>query len=213
MISIIIPVKRLESTKSRLASILSKEQRIELSIYLLEDLLRIINTCNIFDVIIVGSDQTIERLASSFNVRFILDQGEGVNNAVRLADSHIDKFEASMIVPLDLPLLEPIDLIMIEDISKSIKKGIIITPSYRLDGTNILLRKPSLVMQTYYDMDSYLIHIQKAKEQGLEIKILLNDRLMHDLDSIEDIDYLINSRSNKKSISYLKGIIAKNIDK
>jgi 2-phospho-L-lactate guanylyltransferase len=211
MICIIIPVKRLEFAKSRLSEILSKEQRVELSIYLLEDLLSVIKACNIFDIIIIGYDQSIESMASSFNIIFIHERGEGVNNAIRLADKYMDRFEASIVIPIDLPLLEPIDLMIIKDISNSIKNGIIITPSYRLDGTNLLLRKPPLVMETYYDMDSYLLHIQKAREKGLEVKILLNERIMHDLDSIEDINYLLNTKSNKKSILYLKDIMAKNI--
>ncbi|GIU71269.1 MAG: hypothetical protein KatS3mg003_1259 [Candidatus Nitrosocaldaceae archaeon] len=205
MICIIIPVKKLEYTKSRLSSILNKDQRIRLSLYMLEDLLNVIDIANrnIFKPIVIGSDQAVKEIADRFDAYFIEDANEGVNEAVRLADDVAKDYDASLVIPIDLILLEPIDLIMLYDIAEDIDKGVIITPSARLDGTNILLRKPSSIIDTYYDMDSYLLHMNKALEDGLDVRILLNTRITYDLDSIRDLKYAINTNINKKSILYL----------
>lgn len=207
MISIVIPVKRLIYTKSRLSSLLSKEERVNLSLYLLEDLLDLISTLDLFDVIVVGSDDEVKTVANRFNARFIRDESVGVNEAVKLAYDYLKESKASLVIPIDLVLLEPTDLIMLYETSKEIEQGIIIVPSDRLDGTNILLRKPSLVMDTYYDMDSYLLHIEKALDLGLEVRILLNDRIRYDLDSFADIKRIISINTNKKSIAYLKDLL------
>ena len=206
MICIIVPVKKLERTKSRLADLLDIDERIKLSLYLLEDLLRVIDSAGIFETIVVGSDDEVRDIAKEFNARFVKDESKGVNEAVRLTEDYAEVFEASLVIPIDLILLEPIDLIMLDDITKDMRNGIILTPSNRLDGTNLLLRKPALVMDTYYDMDSYLLHINKALAKGLEVKILLNDRLVHDLDSIDDIEYVMRYENGKKSIRYLRSL-------
>lgn len=207
MICIIVPVKRLKDTKSRLSDLLNIDERMKLSLYLLEDLLTITSIIDGFETIVVGSDDEVKDIAKKFNAKFIEDESKGVNEAVKLADSYTKEFEASLVIPIDLVLLEPIDLIMLYDITKDMKDGIILSPSNRLDGTNLLLRKPSLIMDTYYDMDSYLLHLHKALDQGLDVRILLNNRITHDLDSIADIKHIMNIDANKKSINYLKTIL------
>lgn len=202
----IIPVKRLDSSKSRLSSMLDKESRIKLSIYLLEDLLSVVDC--VFDSVVVGYDDEVKRISEMFSSKFIKDNGSGVNDAVRFANEYCKAYDATIVLPIDLILLTTIDLVIIKEVARRVKRGIVITPSRRLDGTNILLRKPPLVMDTYYDMDSYLIHIDKALEQGLEVNILLNNRLRYDLDDAKDLKYLLNIEFNikKKSVEYLKSL-------
>ncbi|MEM2855693.1 MAG: 2-phospho-L-lactate guanylyltransferase [Candidatus Nitrosocaldaceae archaeon] len=203
MICIVIPVKRLVRTKSRLAGIFGIDIRKRLTLYMLEDMLSIINN-KTFQTIVVGYDDEVKDLSKRFDAIFIKDEDKGINEAISLTDDYCKRFDASIVIPVDLLLLTPIDLFVLRDIARYKRRGIVITPSSRLDGTNILLRKPPLVMKTYYDKDSYLIHINKALEDSLDVSILLNNRIMYDLDSIDDINYLVNHNINKKSVSYLK---------
>ena len=206
-VCIIIPVKRLRDSKSRLADVLPLEARVNLSLYLLEDLLDIIRAIDNLTPMVIGHDDDVKSIARRYKARFIKDDSKGVNDAIALADRYSKRFDASIVIPIDLPLMSKDDLKMLIDDAKDKKKYVIIIPSSRFDGTNILLRKPPSVMDTYYDMDSYLLHLNKALELGLEVSILLNHKLMHDLDSIDDIDYIIEHGSDKRSIRYLRSIL------
>ncbi len=93
-------------------------------------------------------------------------------------------------------------------------------PSQRFDGTNILLRKPNLIIDTFYDNNSFYNHIKATTEKKKVIKIFDIENLMIDLDTIEDVTTIINIYDNKrnndktkkkikdsKSINFLKEIM------
>ena len=125
-----------------------------------------------------------------------------------------------MIIPIDLPLLSTKDIKDILKFSRKFENGICIVPSRRYDGTNVLLRKPNLIIDTFYDNNSFYNHIKKTAEKKRVVKIFNYENLMIDLDTIEDAMTIIN-RFNEmidsdkiedklkysKSISFLKEIM------
>ncbi|MBA3285033.1 MAG: hypothetical protein H0U27_08245, partial [Nitrosopumilus sp.] len=71
--------------------------------------------------------------------------------------------------------------------SRKFEKGICIVPSKRFDGTNVLLRKPNLVIDTFYDNNSFHNHVKIAAENNVSIEIIKNENLMIDLDTVDDV--------------------------
>jgi 2-phospho-L-lactate guanylyltransferase len=206
----IVPVKRFENAKRRLSSVLDRDGRIRLSSLMLEDTLAILSTVpSLTKVVIVSSDRRAEELARKYGAKFVNEEKEkGVNSAVALADSFCiqEAAEATIILPHDLPLLDESDITKAQEIAQKESQCIVICPSYRYDGTNMLLRKPPSVITTFYDSDSYNMHIKTAESRGVSVKYFLSKSLMYDVDTPEDVLCLVKEEKGiaSRSIEFLK---------
>ena len=122
------------------------------------------------------------------------------------ADSYCTKqgTDATVVVPQDLPLLDTIDVSMVCDLAENEDKCIVICPSLRYDGTNLLLRKPPSVMETYYDSDSYETHVKVASERGIPVKLYFSKRLMSDIDTLEDARQFAKEAGSGKTLEFIK---------
>ena len=189
-IAAVIPIKNLHFAKSRLSNILTPQQRKSLVLYLLTITIKTLKESQfISEIIIVSSDKAIQRFCVKNNLRFIRDSDNGVNNAVILADHYcIDNdIDANIVIPHDLPFISAKEIDQICTISEKYPKCIIICPSKRFDGTNILFRKPPNVIKTFYDDNSYMNHLKEAQKFNIPIESLDLDSLMFDIDTKEDL--------------------------
>lgn len=225
--AIIIPIKRLEKSKTRLSPFLDFDQRKNLTELLILDTLEKVSTLKNSQTILVCSETL--KLPSKFKDLVILNEKYsdvcgGVNVAIELANEYIEnnQFEESIIVPIDLPLMSITDLKELLEFSKGFNDGICIVPSRRYDGTNILLRKPNSIISTFYDNNSFYNHIKDATEKKRSVKVFNFESLMIDLDTIEDIFYILDIynrieyydmlrkneiKKNSHSLLFLKEII------
>jgi 2-phospho-L-lactate/phosphoenolpyruvate guanylyltransferase len=189
-IAAVIPVKNLHYAKSRLSTILTLQQREKLVLFLFNITIRTLKKSQfISEIIVVSSDKTIERFSFKNGLKFIKDFDNGVNNAVILADHYcIDNdIDANIIIPHDLPFISFKEIDYICNISEKYPKCVIICPSKRFDGTNILFRKPPTVITTFYDNNSYLNHLKETQKFNIPIESLNFDNLMFDIDTKEDL--------------------------
>jgi 2-phospho-L-lactate/phosphoenolpyruvate guanylyltransferase len=82
---------------------------------------------------------------------------------------------------------------------------IVICPSLRYDGTNMLLRKPPSVIATFYDNDSYNMHVKAALKLGIPVKALFSKSVMYDIDTPEDAQQLTKEEVfSARSIEFIK---------
>jgi 2-phospho-L-lactate guanylyltransferase len=189
-IAAVIPVKNLHSAKSRLSPFLTLQQRRNLALILLNATIKTVKSSRfISDIIVVSSDDTIKNFSFENSLKFIKDADNGVNNAVILADRYCieNEIDANIVIPNDLPFLSFKSIDQICVISEKYSKCIIICPSKRFDGTNILLRKPPGVIKTFYDNDSYANHLKEAKQLNIPIESLDHDNLRFDIDTKQDL--------------------------
>lgn len=206
----IVPVKRFENAKTRLSSVLDTDERIHLSLLMLEDTLHTLSMASsLTKVVIVSSDKRAEELATKHGANFVNEETEdGVNSAVALADRYCIKeaADATLIIPYDLPLLDKSDISKAQELAQKEAHCIVICPSHRYDGTNMLLRKPPSVIATFYDSDSYNMHVKAATSRGIAIKYLFSKSLMYDVDTPEDVFRLIKEEMGTavQSIKFLK---------
>ena len=189
--AIIIPIKSFKKSKTRLRKFLNLEQRINLCHHFVNDLIEKVSKLEQCQIILV-TNESIDLPDTIKNKSLIIKEGEnntGVNSAVALADSYVtrNKFEKSLVVPIDIPLFNLPQIREIIQYSKNFDEGICIVPSYRYDGTNILLRKPHTVIETSYDNNSFFNHLKRTMEKGASIKIFDFENLTADVDTIEDI--------------------------
>ena len=206
----IVPVKRFENAKTRLSSMLDTEDRIRLSSLMLEDTLQILSvTPPLTQVIIVSADKRADEIATKHGAKFLPEEKEkGVNSAVALADGYcIEKeaADATIVIPHDLPLLDSLVISKACELAEKESTCIVICPSVRYDGTNMLLRKPPSVIGTFYETDSYNMHVRTAIKLGIPVKPLLSKSLMYDIDTPEDALQLIKEENvAAKSLEFIK---------
>lgn len=189
-IAAVIPMKSLHSAKSRLSNILTAQQRKNLAMYLLNTTIKELKESNfISEIVIVSSDEAVKNYSSINNLTFVKDSDKGVNEAVILADKYcVDNgINANIVIPQDLPFISVKEIDEICTISNKYHKCIIICPSKRFDGTNILFRKPPGVIKTHYDNNSYMNHLKEASKFKIPIESLDIVKLRFDLDTKEDL--------------------------
>lgn len=201
----IVPIKKFENAKTRLSSVLGTDDRTHLSLLMLQDTLQTLSVVqSLTQVITVSADERVEEIALKYGATFLLEEKErGVNSAIVLADNYCIKeaADATMVIPHDLPLLDPIDISKACKLAENESRCIVICPSFRYDGTNILLRKPPLIIATFYDADSYNAHIKIATRLGIPVKRLFSKGLMHDIDTPEDASEIIKQETSVASMS------------
>lgn len=205
----IVPIKRFENAKTRLSSILDADDRIRLSLLMLEDTLQILSNVHLLtQVITVSSDKRVEEIAVKYGANFLLEEKErGVNWAVALANSYSMKkaADATMVIPHDLPLLDSTDILKACKLAENESRCIVICPSLRYDGTNMLLRKPPSIISTFYDADSYSMHVKAATRLGISVKRLFSKALKHDIDTPEDALEIIKEETvTSRSLEFIK---------
>ncbi len=212
--AIIIPIKRFEKSKTRLSGFLSQEQRAWLCNLMVNDLIEKMSELeesNLFLVtneIIPIPEKSKEKVVVLFEGR-----SSGVNDAIKIADCYIEKnkFDSSIVIPIDIPLLTLREIKEIISFAQNHKEIISMVPSNRFDGTNILLRKPHSIIDTSYDDNSFFNHFKKALDIGVSLKIFYHENLKMDIDTIDDVmlalkKYHLASSTTKMSILEQKEI-------
>jgi 2-phospho-L-lactate/phosphoenolpyruvate guanylyltransferase len=204
----IVPAKTFENAKTRLSLMLDVDERILLSSLLLDYTLDVLaNAPSLSQVVVVSADKRAEEIAAKHGASFVREEKDnGVNSAVAIADRHCiqEEAEATIVIPQDLPLLDPTDISRASDIAKNESRCIVICPSLRFDGTNMLLRKPPSVIDTFYDHDSYNMHVKTAICIGIPVKLLFSKTVRYDLDTPEDAKHLVNEAKDVKTLKFLK---------
>ena len=208
----IVPIKRFENAKTRLSSILDTDDRIRLSLLMLEDTLQILSAVHsLSQLITVSADKRVGEIAVKYGANFLFEEKErGVNSAVALADSYCMKkaADATMVIPHDLPLLDSTDISKACELAENESRCIVICPSLRYDGTNMLLRKPPSIIATFYDADSYNMHVKAAIRLGIPVKRLFSKALMHDIDTPEDVLEIMKEETvTARSLGFIKSKI------
>ena len=203
-----MPAKQFEKGKSRLASLLDICDRVELGELLLDSTLHTLeNATALYSTVVISTDVRAKRIAKMHGAIFV-DEGKqiGVNNAVNLANDYCARAGAvaTVVVPQDLPLALSEDIDMICNSAKEYDRCLIICPSARYDGSNVLLRRPPKLIDSHYDNNSFNMHINAAKKIGAKIKIILSQRMMLDLDTLEDAQYLAKEPRTCKPLVYLR---------
>jgi len=207
-IAAIIPVKTFSNAKTRLQ--LPAEKIEELCKIMLEEILQVLSTSTkIEKIILVTKEQKAIEIGKKFNTVTIVDEKEeGVNQAVSLTDKYLleNNFIASVVFPQDIPYIkvEDVDFILRHQLHPNFA---IIVPSRKFDGTNALVRMPIDLMKTHYDDNSYRNHMLTAKEHTMNVAMVFVKRVMLDVDSQEDLEFLLEQNEKPELVKKIKKIL------
>jgi len=203
--SAIIPVKTFSKAKTRLN--LEQACKEEICSLMLQEVLDTISNCKrISKVVLVSKDEDALKIGRQFNAVEIFDNESGVNDAVSLADQYLDavsladqylsdkEFECSITFPQDIPIMTSSDIDDLLSFVKS-KSSVIIVPSRQFNGTNALVRCPTDIMNTRYDMGSYTFQMDAAKTKTKNTSIAFIRRMMLDIDDESDLTFMIKQNA------------------
>lgn len=207
----IVPAKKFERSKTRLSGLLSERERVELASLMLEQTLTILASApQVSCTVVVSSDERASIMASRFaKCEFLSEPADkGVNSAVGLANELCIQrgAEATLVVPQDLPLLSNSVISKITTTAcKSLdaahsQRALVICPSQRMDGTNLLLRCPPDVISTNYDDNSYRNHIKSAQKLGIVPDVISESATALDIDTPQDIHEVLQHTSTQNPV-------------
>ncbi len=184
----VIPIKRLDEAKGRLAPLLTNNERKEFCLKMLEDVLRSVNlTKRISQTVIVGMDPEVRQVTKPLKTVFLEERNSGMNQAVSEAISWCTEKEATsvLILPADIPLITSTDLERILSLAK--KASMVISPSRNGKGTNALLLTPPNISPTFFGTQSFRRHIEEAKKRKIRFSRLRSPRIAFDIDTVKDL--------------------------
>jgi 2-phospho-L-lactate guanylyltransferase len=178
---------------------------------LLDEVIRTVSESGLIDkIIVVTNEEQVSDIIKKYDCQKIQDKEESsVNNAIKLAEKYLieNEFTHSIVLPLDVPFFYSEDIKKLLEFSSN--ESVIIVPSRHFDGTNALVRTPINSMAPRYDEGSHNFQIESAKNKDITISVGLIYRLMLDIDSKEDLDFVLKQNIKSEVCENIKKIIEK----
>ena len=188
---VIIPVKPLRRSKSRLSDVLTEDERTLLNYHMLENTLSILKEIhNIDGVLVVSRDPGALSLARTFEAKTLQEDGEpGLNLALKRAVVVAKAYSANsiMILPADLPLITCKEIESVIDKLDANNK-MIISPDRRMSGTNMLIVSPADLVEFSFGPGSFERHVRQAQAKNAHIDVYQLESVGLDIDLPEDLD-------------------------
>lgn len=188
---VIVPVKGLKESKTRLSPFLTREKREALVKALLHDILAGVTVADVFTSILVMSpDDNVSQEIHFDSVGFIKQTNSGLNAAVQQASNFAIRLQAeSLTIALaDIPLAQPRDFIELFRLGGNQEK-VVLAPSSK-GGTNVMMLSPPDAIPPGYGRWSYAKHLRQAQRKRLNAYSLSNSRLSFDVDTPKDLTEL-----------------------
>jgi 2-phospho-L-lactate guanylyltransferase len=195
----IVPVKPLRYGKSRLAEVLTPDERSDLNRRMLAHTLDTLTAIpEIEHVLVVSRDQAALALAREYGARTVQENGSPHLNVALTRATVVAKNYATrgvLIVPADLPLITPEDVrLMLE---RAVKPPVVVVaPDRRQDGTNALLVCPAGLIEYEFGPGSFQRHCERARKAGARLEICDLPSLALDMDLPEDLELVSKTLEN-----------------
>ena len=185
----VIPIKPLDDAKSRLADILSPDERRELVIALFVHTVTQIKESGKFEgIAVITADPQVWEISHQMGIDIIeepipSDLNESLFNALEWLKPRLVR--SLMILPGDLPYLNA--RLLVDMVAEAEQFNLMmISPDQSLSGTNALHVTPKEGLAFTFGEDSFIHHVHLAKRMNYNLKIYMSDQLKVDIDTPED---------------------------
>ena len=198
----IVPVKPLRRGKSRLAGILTEDERADLNRTLLQHTLQTLSELREVDeVLVVSRDPQVLTIARNHGARTVREDGQPeLNTALKRATiiAQVYATRGVLVLPADLPLISREDALALVERATD-PPVVVIAPDRHGKGTNALLISPAGLIEYDFGEDSFRRHCDLVKKAGARLEVVNLPSLGLDLDSPEDYEII---KSMEKTISF-----------
>jgi 2-phospho-L-lactate guanylyltransferase len=191
----ILPVKRFERAKQRLAGALGSPLRAALAQAMVADVLDALARCpEIERTLVVTGEPVLRGAAHTRRATMIEDASErGQSAAAQLGVQHAldEGFERVLCVPGDCPALDPDELgALLTARSGAGRPLVTIVPDRHGTGTNGLLLAPPDALAPAFGPGSLERHRSLARARGARVLVRRPASLLLDVDTNQDLDVL-----------------------
>ena len=194
MKALLIPVKDPANAKTRLAPLLSPDERQRLAWAMFEDVSRAVADLTKADcVCLVSSFAPAIEHARRLGWEALVETTQaGESASVDWASAVLTGrgVAAVLRLPADLPLVRAADIDTLLAIETSAPAAILV-PSREGTGTNAILRTPPTLFPSRFGPNSLALHRKEAARVGVECLIVNNERIALDIDEPADLQALL----------------------
>jgi 2-phospho-L-lactate guanylyltransferase len=189
----VVPVKPLRRGKSRLASVLSEDERAQLNKNMLIHTVKtLVSVPELEHVLVVSRDPKALAISRELGARTVQENGSphlnvALTRATMVATTYAAR--AVLVLPADLPRLCPQDVQALIAAAQD-PPVVAIAPDYHGHGTNGLLINPATLIQYQFGENSFERHLEQIKAKGLKPVIFERPSLAQDVDLPEDLEFL-----------------------
>jgi 2-phospho-L-lactate guanylyltransferase len=187
----IIPVKRFEHAKQRLAAAVPPGPRAALAEAMLHDVLASVGeAARVEETIVVTADPAVARTARSLGAGVLdreEDGGHSEDASAGVAEAMTRGVERVVLLPADCPLLDAAELDA--HLAEAAGSALVI-PDRHGTGTNGLILSPPDAIEPAFGPDSCARHLDRARAAGCSCEVERIDSLALDLDTPEDLAQL-----------------------
>lgn len=182
----VVPMKPLSQSKTRLAGVLSRQERADLSLAMFG---RVVEAAYqaLGAVWVVGGDDAVRKAAERIGAVWHEDPGKDLNDSLGFALDRACEAEVSVIyLPADLPFVTAVD---IEKVVQASGEGetLTLSPAQQDGGTNALLIPKCASFPPLLGKDSFKRHKRQASALGIPYAVCLTEGLGLDLDTPDDL--------------------------
>ena len=184
---VVVPVKDLRGTKSRLAPVLDPAARAGLTLYMMGRVVTRALEAGVDAVGVVSPDPIVLGEALERGATPLVQESRGLNPALEEGRLWATRNGASalLVLPADLPLIEPEDVRAV--LAGAAGSPVVVTPDGARSGTNALLLRPPDTLPFLFGPESFQAHLQAAGDRGVEARVCENGHLSFDLDTAGDL--------------------------
>jgi len=199
----VVPVKTLVKSKTRLSNFFTFQERSLFTLAMLQDVLNALKSSKVAKTVVVSSDPTVEGFVKGFDLTFLRETRQGLNQALNQATKWCAQKDAELVLvlPADVPLITSRDVDQL--VSLAVNGSMVISPS-RNGGTNALLQAPPGIVSPCFGGGSFKRHISKALAKHVQTKIYVSSNVMLDIDSEEDVKQLLKDGEQTASHRFLQ---------
>jgi 2-phospho-L-lactate guanylyltransferase len=143
-------------------------------------------------ILVVSRDPEALAAARGAGARTLLENGHPeINGALTRAALVAGAYKARgvLIIPADLPLLDPDDIRRMVALGR-LGPSVVIAPDRKREGTNGMLISPPDAISFDYGPGSFKRHCEKALAAGVVLEVCELDSIALDLDMPEDLEVL-----------------------
>jgi 2-phospho-L-lactate guanylyltransferase len=194
VISALVPAKSLDRAKGRLASLLSEEERRQLALAMLEDVVRALQAVPSIDAVtVISPDAEVLAKARELGAEGLGEPASvrGINQALvhGMETAVAEGADTVLIVLADVPAVTPAD---IESVLTALPdgRGVAICPS-SARGTSILALRPPNVIPFRFGQNSFAAHKREVMARGITASVARIDSVANDIDEPEDLRELL----------------------
>ncbi len=187
---VILPVKPFNSGKSRLASVLSEEERPLLNYTLFDNTVKTLKAVpGVDQILVISRDPEALSLAGRYGARTVQEEDHSDLNRALVRATAVARQEGAdsiLIIPVDLPLLTAGSVRQMTE-RASQPPVMVIAPDHHGEGTNGLLLNPPGLIPYRYGPHSFQQHVHLAQQKGFRVEIFRDQAFALDLDMPEDL--------------------------